>query len=39
MGKILKADTRSSTEIMHEIKKMPKHKKSDTHKPERTIRN
>jgi hypothetical protein len=38
MEKILKADTRPSTEIIKEIQKLPKNKKTDGHKPERIIR-
>jgi hypothetical protein len=38
MENILKADTRPSTEIIDEIKKMSKNKKVDKHKSERIIR-
>ncbi len=38
MENILKADTRPSTQIINEIKKMPKNKTTDQHKPDRIIR-
>lgn len=38
MEKILKADTRTSTEIIKEIQKSSKKKNSDEHQTERVLR-